>query len=603
MRALTVKFRLVGAVLAVFVAVGALVVLGAGTARADVDDFTFESLDVQYTLGRTDDGVSTLTVVETFVALFPEDDQNRGMRRIIPDSYLGAPLHPHLVSITDGDGSARSAEVDTDDGVYVMTSRADDYVHGAQTYVFTYTLENVIHYFPDADVDEFYWNVNGLDWSQPFGEVTATLIVPSDLVPALTGEAACYAGDQGDSGDCLIQIQDDDGGATVTASTAGLAAQQTLTMAVGFSAGTFAAFDASYFASPWGWLQALALIGLTAALVAAIVVRARFLRDAPGRPTIIAEYAPPARIDALESAVLLGKSSKAVPAEVLEQAVVGSIQIIEGRRRKFGGVTLTAKLVDPSRADGDGRILLSGLFPAQRIGEEYEFGKQNSRLSSVVRRLLKDADRELGRRGMRRTVSARVRIWPIAGAVVFGALTILFGLGGMNAYVDGIVPFAAMFFAAVCVVVIVALASRRPLSSAGAEARDHLRGLEVFITWAEADRIRMLQSPTGAERVAIDDTGERVVPANPRQMLKIYETLLPYAVVFGQEKEWAERLAVLYDQTNRPGWYIGTTGFSAAAFSSGISSLTTTASASTSSGSSGGGGAGGGGGGGGGGGV
>ena len=29
-------------------------------------------------------------------------------------------------------------------------------------------------------------------------------------------------------------------------------------------------------------------------------------------------------------------------------------------------------------------------------------------------------------------------------------------------------------------------------------------------------------------------------------MLKLYEALLPYAVVFGQEKEWAEHLAVLY---------------------------------------------------------
>ena len=33
-----------------------------------------------------------------------------------------------------------------------MTSRADDYVHGAQTYVFTYTLENVTRFFEDTGV-------------------------------------------------------------------------------------------------------------------------------------------------------------------------------------------------------------------------------------------------------------------------------------------------------------------------------------------------------------------------------------------------------------------------------------------------------------------
>ena len=37
----------------------------------DVNDFTFESLDVEYELGRAEDGTSTLQVVETFVAVFP----------------------------------------------------------------------------------------------------------------------------------------------------------------------------------------------------------------------------------------------------------------------------------------------------------------------------------------------------------------------------------------------------------------------------------------------------------------------------------------------------------------------------------------------------
>src|SRR3546814_4876123 len=88
-------------------------------------------------------------------------------------------------------------------------------------------------------------------------------------------------------------------------------------------------------------------------------------------------------------------------------------------------------------------------------------------------------------------------------------------------------------------------------------------------------------------------------------MLQLYEPLLPYAVVFGQEKQWADRLAVLYDSTGTPGWYVGTSGFSAASFASGIGSLSAsaTSASSTSGGSSGGGSAGGGGGGGGGGGV
>src|SRR6478735_10653322 len=90
----------VGLVLALLAGV-LLAGLTLSPAHADVDDFSFESLDVEYQLGRADDGTSTLTVVETFVAVFPDIDQNRGMRHSIPDTYQGAPLNPQLVSITD----------------------------------------------------------------------------------------------------------------------------------------------------------------------------------------------------------------------------------------------------------------------------------------------------------------------------------------------------------------------------------------------------------------------------------------------------------------------------------------------------------------------
>src|SRR5690606_17273965 len=136
-------------------------------------------------------------------------------------------------------------------------------------------------------------------------------------------------------------------GATVSASTVELQPRQTMTIAVGFADGTFTMFDASYFASPAGWVQALAGLGLIGTLVGAIVIRSTRLRDSPGRGIIIAEYDPPPGVDALQSAVFLGRSSKAVPAEVLEQAIVGSIRIVETEKRRGGSYRLRAELVDP----------------------------------------------------------------------------------------------------------------------------------------------------------------------------------------------------------------------------------------------------------------
>lgn len=563
-------------------------------ALADVDDFEFESLDVEYRLGRADDGTSTVTVTETFIALFPEYDQNRGMQRRIPDGYLGAPLRPHLESITDETGSPRPAEVESEDGYYIMTSRAPDYVHGRQTYVFTYTLENVTRHFANTRADEFYWNVNGTEWSQRFERVSVRVTMPDDLVAARTGQQACYVGYQG--GDQTCPIAGD--GAVVEASAAPVEPYQTLTIAIGFEPGTFAAFDSSYFASPWGWLQTAAAIGLGGAVVMAARTRRRHLRDDPGRPTIIAEYTPPRAIDALESAVLLGRTTKAIPAEVLEQAVAGSIRIEEGAPKWFGGTKLKAVLVDPSKADGDGRMLLQGLFPMGMPGEEFEFGRTDTRFSAAAQKILKAATRELVTRGVRRDVRAGVRVWPVLAAILAVVLVFAFGFAALENFVHALVPIALILISVLVLFVVIALVSHKPLTAAGAETRDHLRGLEQFIEWAEADRIRMLQSPQGAERVPVDTD-------DPRVMLRLYEALLPYAVVFGQEKRWARELAVLYGEGNSPGWYSGSSGFNAAAFSAGISNLSasTASSSSTSGGSGGGGSAGGGGGGGGGGGV
>lgn len=584
------------------VVVGLLASLAfAAPAHADVDDFDFETLTVDYTLTRAEDGTSRLRVVEEFVARFPETDQNRGMRRVIPDSYNGQPLHPHLVSITDADGAPRESETDSEDGMYAMTSRADGYVHGVQTYVFTYTLENVTWTFEGGD-QEFYWDVNGVDWAQPFGEITARLHLGADLADALTGRMACYAGTQGGTASCdkITSTEAPDGGVVITAQDSDVAPYETLTMAVGFDPDTFTLFDSSFVASPAGWAQSVAALGLVGAGALALRSRRRWLRDEPGRPTIIAEYTPPNGVDALESAVLLGKQSKAIPAEVLEQAVVGSIRVLQGEKRVFGKARLTAELVDLSRADGDGRMLLRGLFPGGVPGEQYEFGRQDTRLSKVAQSILKEADKDLKERGFRRTVPTGARVWPILATAAAAGLVFVFGALAYDGGVRSPWPLILIVAAGLIGVAVILLVVRQPLTRTGAEARDHLKGLEEFIAWAEADRIRMLQSPTGAERVPVDVN-------DPREMLRLYEALLPYAVVFGQEKEWSKQLAVLYTATGvaGPAWYYGTGAFDASSFSAGVASLSAAAmsSSSTSGGSGGGGSAGGGGGGGGGGGV
>jgi uncharacterized membrane protein len=89
----------------------------------------------------------------------------------------------------------------------------------------------------------------------------------------------------------------------------------------------------------------------------------------------------------------------------------------------------------------------------------------------------------------------------------------------------------------------------------------------------------------------------------------IFEKFLPYAMVFGIAKLWAEKIKEIYGQeyfdSYHPVWYVGAGDFSsfdAASFTESLNSITTSISSNVSSGSgSGGGGFSGGGGGGGGG--
>ncbi|EPR77247.1 hypothetical protein ADILRU_0356 [Leifsonia rubra CMS 76R] len=139
-----------------------------------VDDFEFDSYDADFFLDRDSEGRSTLRTEETFVAVFPAN-QNQGMRRAIPDSYQGAPVDLSNISVTDETGTARPFEVETDEGFTLVTSAGDSFVDGAQTYVFRYEQSNVTRYFANTDADEWYWDTIGTGWDQRFRALGALL--------------------------------------------------------------------------------------------------------------------------------------------------------------------------------------------------------------------------------------------------------------------------------------------------------------------------------------------------------------------------------------------------------------------------------------------
>lgn len=566
----------------------------------NVENFSFHRFHADYVLGRDDDGRSTLTTTEVLVARFPDVDQNRGIRRQLPDRYQGIPTGLEVISVTDESGRPRPYEVSSDDGIVTITAAVPEgqFVRGVQTYVITYTQSNVTDYFANSDSDEFFWNLNGTDWAQTFDRVTATVTLDDDLERAQTGGLFCYQGSFGSTDQCGIERRGDQ----IRASSIGpILPYQNVTIAVGFAPGTFTTYDRSYLASPWAILQLLGLALSIGTAIVALVLRIRFHRDAPGRPTIIAEYLPPKDLTLLEASVLLHHRQRAVASQIVDFAVRRNLTIVEVPKGMFGRSTWMLRLETADGANELEQRLLRKLFGSLTPGTEHVLKAQNTTLSAGIAKLLSSVSGQIIPRGWRRIIPARHAV--TATFLGFAAMAINF-VGGVNVAQQnrgGDLTFVLLLPSLIAVVVIGAALWRMPLTPAGAEIRDHIEGLDEYIRLAEADRLRVLQSPQGALREPID-------PTNRGERLKLVERLLPWAVMLKREKEWAKELGSFYEEGQSPSWYSGSSAFTVASFAAGVGSVSSTMSSSysgssSSGGSGGGGSSGGGGGGGGGGGV
>lgn len=588
---------------------------GAAAARSGVDDFSFASWHSDFRLGRTPDGHSRLTTRETIVAEFPQVDQNHGIRRAIPTHYNGQPTSLALTAVTDGKGNPlhyETADDSEDDGDFlVVTIAADAFMHGRHTYVITYTQQNVTLFPEHGDDEEFFWQVNGTGWAQSFGSVSATLHVDPELVPRLTGRLACIEGGADSTDGCgdITSHTDSGGGMVVEASAADLAAHEGLAVVVGFTPGTFVPRDDSFTANP---APGVALAGALVALLAAIIAgigRATRWRNASGRGTIIPEYLPPKGVNLLTAGNISGTDSRSIPAQFLSFAVRGNVRVLQDDEDRY---FLELRHLDG--VDETEYSILAHLFPDLEPGSLRDLSVKSKGLATAMRGQLRLAPRQVLDAGLRVRRASRLRTGVIALAAAGTVIGFVGSLFAFGTEVGGAWPAVTLFVAiGACVATFMLASATRPLTASGAELRDYLKGLRWYIDLAEADRLRVLQSPEGALRSPYRPADSSVPAVADRlQIVKLYERVLPYAVLFGEEKKWVRVLGEYYAETGvEPDWYVGSSGFSAAYFVAGISAFSTVTStswagsstSSTGSGFGGGAAVGGGGGGGGGGGV
>lgn len=578
----------------------AMVVGGlAQPAHADVNDFTIVSFDSQMTLGRDGDGRSTLKITEIITADFPDFDQNHGLERAIPKKYDGHTTNVEVQSVVDKHGTAREYSTYSDSNGNLVVRMADMgvYVHGQQTYVLTYTQHDVTKSFAEADADEFYWDVNGTEWKVPFDRVSVRLMLDESLVSALRGSSSCYSGVGGSVDTC--QLTHD--GMVFSSHVSNLGVGGNMTIAVGFLPGTFAAYERTLgeeLMILWAIIQGISTVVLIPVIIWVSVAYYRWKYRSRELKPVPLEYIPPRDTSVTMSTLLVMAQQRAGTAQLLELAVRHLIVIREIRAKS----TLRAAqyeieiIGDLSTQPPEAIELISDMFggtlPAKGATIQLKKLRNNQAFARRTQDNAKKFSETLTTHGMfvpDATIKRRYRRWALViGVLAIVSLSIPFG-------VLAVVLFGLSF-------------ANKRLSDDGLNLRRYLLGLKQYITVAEADRLRFSQSPEAVSALADFDADGSTGRA---KTLRLYERLLPYAVIFGQEKQWVKELGVQYEQQGvQPDWYVGNNGlFNAAVFSSAMSSISQSmnsymaSSYSSSSGSSGGGFSGGGGGGGGGGGV
>lgn len=330
------------------------------------------------------------------------------------------------------------------------------------------------------------------------------------------------------------------------------------------------------------------------------ILKATKDKSDPGRGVVIPEYLPPKDIDIAVSSVICSRALAWTSVMIVDFAVRHNIQIIDNGEEKARKKIYTLRLISLDKLNAVEKLVVEAFFGDNLlIGSEYQIkaNKNDYGLTRKLNKVYKQVTTQVNDEGYYIKNKKIYLTMSIIATIIFVQSIIIFLIfidfnSAVAVLMIGI--FASMFG-------FIVINISKPLSKKGRELADYLDGLKMYIKIAEADRIKVLQSPQGVSRqsVNVNDGGA---------VLRLYERVLPYAVLFGIEKEWTEVLGKYYEQQNiEPDWYSAPSAFNAIMFASAMSSFSTSVAASStytsssSGGSSGGGFSGGGGGGGGGG--
>lgn len=557
---------------------------------AQTSDVSEQDLSLQYMESIADYSTditinkdATINVIETINYNFGTIERH-GIIRNIPYKYSARggtfKLRLSNISVTDEKNQPLTFKQSySGNELSLKIGDADKTITGTHIYKIAYTVNRAINYFDDHD--ELYWNAIGLEWTVPIAKSSAIIHAPANI-----SKMQCFTGVH-DSKESNCSIT---GGNTETVtftSTKQLEAGEGLTIVAGLPEGTIA--KPTVLQNLWNIFIDNGILLLPFFVFALMFYFwNKYGRDARSKNSIVAQYESPDNLSAMYMGTLLhGKTeAKDLSAEIIYLATQGylTIQRIETKTLLvFKGsdyeLTRTEKATDslaPQTKEFFNELFKSGIktIKISDLKTDRVFGTALVKIKNdVVSELVKD------------------KYWranPITVASLIVVAGIFFAMGG-SFLLGSIIGYLGTISAIISGLIIIIFGFIMPaLTQKGADTVAKIKGLELYMTVAEKDRMEFHNAPE----------------KNPQH----FEMLLPFAVALGVESKWA---AQFKDLANAPSWYNDSNRgtFNALVFANSMNSFSTsmqsvaTSATTSSSGGSGfsGGGSGGGGGGGGGG--
>lgn len=523
----------------------------------DTENFYFDSFTADYFLRQSDDGTSILDVVESFVTVFPDYHQNKGICRQIPFTNRGGvnitlkSLNKSDITVTRNGLEEPIYSIDKYGDFYEVCTGTDEYVTGVNTYTFSYSFTDVVTEFTESGKSwqELYLDTNGNGWAQSFESVSARVHLPEGM---RDGSISCYVGKYGEKGMQRCSTEKTEDGFSF--SVVGVPGGENLTFDVELPAGSFVVPEPEKDYS-------LVKLTLIIAGICLIILAFPFVKYLRTREKISfyngyfvkPEYQPhPDYSLPVMYELYLGKKQNDKVALILDMAVHHKISIVrtsEGDAIKVlhaHALTRKEEILLKILNDGidfrDGDIIsLEEREPKMRLAKlakEYETSVSDFLVNHAL--IEHPLDRA---RSPAFTLSKFIIILILLVYIVPIVMYIFidFAFAGLTlmqrpGYLLIGTPYLYFVIVAIIVATIILSTLLRSKNKKfanytieGLRLSCYMDGLELFIRKAEAERIQYLQSVEGVE-------------TTPEGIVKLYEKLLPYAVIFGLEKTWLSEL-------------------------------------------------------------